>query len=42
MFEYFRVFSKDKKKYDLNQFLVVVPNRFTHYYIFIMPSYVFL
>ena len=42
MFEYFRVFSKDKKKYDLNQFLVVVSNRFTHFYIFIMPSYVFL
>ena len=35
MFGYFQVFSKDNKKYDLNQFLVAVSNRFMRLHIFI-------
>ena len=42
MFGYFQVFSKDKRKYDLNRFLVAISICFMYLYNFIGPSYVFL
>ena len=40
MFEYFQVFSKDKK-YDLNQFFVAASIRFILLCAFILSSFVF-